>query len=65
MLVDDASILKPMDNTQGRRPNNNAIILKNEKIINKNEHGILRMENKMQIFTRFPIIPKPKIGKPA
>ena len=65
MLVDDASILKPMDNTRGRRPNNNAIIFKNEEMNNKNEHGVLRLENKMQTFTKFPTIPKPKIGKPA
>jgi hypothetical protein len=45
------------NNTRGRRPN--------DEMNNKNEHEMLQVENKTQRLIRFPIIPKPKIGKLA
>jgi hypothetical protein len=65
MLVDDASIPNPIDNTRGRRPTDNAMRLKNDAMNNKNEHDIDRVENKRQRLIKFPMIPKPKIGKPT
>ncbi len=46
MLVDDASISKPIFNTLGRRPPDNAMILKNDETNNRNKQEFDRVENK-------------------
>jgi hypothetical protein len=56
---------KPMVNTLGRSPTDNAVRLKNDETNNKNEHECVRVENKRRRLIRFPIVPKINIGKPT
>lgn len=64
-LVDDGSKPNPKDSIRGKRPKDNDMILKNDEISNKKEHGTERVGNSKQKLIRLPMIPKLKIGKPA
>lgn len=65
ILVDDSSMLKLIANILGRRPADNAMILKNDVKNRRNDDEFDRVGNKRRSLIRFPIIPKIHIGKPA
>jgi hypothetical protein len=54
-----------MANIFGRRPSDNAMILKYDETDKRNDDGFDRVGNKRRILIIFPIISKVHIGKPA